>query len=187
MVLESRAAQRAAVEALAAHLAPGGVAAVDVWLPDAEDLARFDGADHPRVAAARSRDRGDGHQDRLGPARRRDRHRHADHDVRVGRAGRHRSGAGSAATASVSSRRTSCAPSRRTPGWSSSSSRGGLRPRRLGAGQRAGDPHRGQALNGLPTGSERRRLDRTGPPRDFVQPGAWYRRAGWHRVTRHAC
>lgn len=43
MVLESRTAQRAAIQALADHLAPGGVAAVDVWLPDAEDLARFDG------------------------------------------------------------------------------------------------------------------------------------------------
>ncbi len=28
---------------MAAHLAPGGIAVVDVWLPDAEDLARFDG------------------------------------------------------------------------------------------------------------------------------------------------
>jgi SAM-dependent methyltransferase len=43
MVLPNRAAQRAALHALAAHLAPGGVAVVDVWLPDAEDLARFDG------------------------------------------------------------------------------------------------------------------------------------------------
>lgn len=43
MVLDGRAAQRAALETLAAHLAPGGVAAVDIWLPDAEDLARFDG------------------------------------------------------------------------------------------------------------------------------------------------
>jgi SAM-dependent methyltransferase len=43
MVLETRAAQRAAIQVLADHLAPGGVAAVDVWLPDADDLARFDG------------------------------------------------------------------------------------------------------------------------------------------------
>jgi SAM-dependent methyltransferase len=43
MVLETRAAQRAALVALADHLAPGGIAAVDVWLPDADDLARFDG------------------------------------------------------------------------------------------------------------------------------------------------
>ena len=43
MLLDGRAAQRAAIETLAAHLASGGVAAVDVWLPDAEDLARFDG------------------------------------------------------------------------------------------------------------------------------------------------
>lgn len=43
LVLSTRAAQRAAVRALADHLAPGGLAVVDVWLPDAEDLARFDG------------------------------------------------------------------------------------------------------------------------------------------------
>jgi SAM-dependent methyltransferase len=43
MVLASRDAQRIAVQILADHLAPGGVAVVDVWLPDADDLARFDG------------------------------------------------------------------------------------------------------------------------------------------------
>jgi SAM-dependent methyltransferase len=43
MLLASRAAQRAAFATMAAHLAPGGLAAVDVWLPDAEDLARYDG------------------------------------------------------------------------------------------------------------------------------------------------
>lgn len=43
MLLPSRAAQRAALRTLADHLAPGGLAAVDVWLPDADDLARFDG------------------------------------------------------------------------------------------------------------------------------------------------
>ena len=43
MLLASRDAQRRAIETLAAHLAPGGVAAVDAWLPDADDLARFDG------------------------------------------------------------------------------------------------------------------------------------------------
>jgi len=43
LVLPSRAAQRAALQALADHLAPGGLAVVDIWLPDAEDLARFDG------------------------------------------------------------------------------------------------------------------------------------------------
>lgn len=43
LLLASRAAQRQAVATLAAHLAPGGIATVDVWLPDAEDLARFDG------------------------------------------------------------------------------------------------------------------------------------------------
>jgi SAM-dependent methyltransferase len=43
MTLGTRAAQQAALQALADHLAPGGIAAVDVWLPDAEDLARYDG------------------------------------------------------------------------------------------------------------------------------------------------
>jgi SAM-dependent methyltransferase len=43
LLLPTRAAQRAALQTLADHLAPGGIAAVDVWIPDAEDLARFDG------------------------------------------------------------------------------------------------------------------------------------------------
>jgi len=43
MILRSRDAQRAALRTLSDHLAPGGVATVDVWLPDAEDLARYDG------------------------------------------------------------------------------------------------------------------------------------------------
>jgi SAM-dependent methyltransferase len=43
LVLASRAAQRAALVTLAEHLAPGGLAVVDIWIPDAADLARFDG------------------------------------------------------------------------------------------------------------------------------------------------
>ncbi len=43
MVLSSRDAQRTAFRVMSEHLAPGGVATVDVWLPDADDLARFDG------------------------------------------------------------------------------------------------------------------------------------------------
>lgn len=43
MLLPDRRAQRAALAAVSRHLAPGGLAVVDVWLPDAEDLARFDG------------------------------------------------------------------------------------------------------------------------------------------------
>jgi SAM-dependent methyltransferase len=42
-LMGSRADQAAAVRTLAAHLAPGGVALVDAWQPDAEDLARYDG------------------------------------------------------------------------------------------------------------------------------------------------
>jgi SAM-dependent methyltransferase len=43
LLLGSRDAQREAIRTMAAHLAPGGLAVVDVWLPDADDLARFDG------------------------------------------------------------------------------------------------------------------------------------------------
>jgi SAM-dependent methyltransferase len=39
----ARRDQAAAVATLAAHLAPGGLAAIDCWLPDADDLARYDG------------------------------------------------------------------------------------------------------------------------------------------------
>jgi ubiquinone/menaquinone biosynthesis C-methylase UbiE len=42
-LLATRAAQRDAFTTMARHLAPGGLAVVDVWLPDADDLARFDG------------------------------------------------------------------------------------------------------------------------------------------------
>jgi SAM-dependent methyltransferase len=43
LLLPDRRAQRDAIRTLAAHLAPDGIAVVDVWLPDAADLARFDG------------------------------------------------------------------------------------------------------------------------------------------------
>jgi fermentation-respiration switch protein FrsA (DUF1100 family) len=43
LLLPTRADQAAVVRTLAAHLAPGGTAAIDVWLPDAADLGRFDG------------------------------------------------------------------------------------------------------------------------------------------------
>jgi SAM-dependent methyltransferase len=46
LLLPGRAAQRAAWDALAAHLEPGGLAVVDTWLPDAHDLARYDGRLH---------------------------------------------------------------------------------------------------------------------------------------------
>ena len=41
-LLATRDGQRQAFRTIASHLAPGGVAAVDVWLPDADDLARFE-------------------------------------------------------------------------------------------------------------------------------------------------
>ena len=42
-LMGTRRDQAAAVATLAAHLAPGGLAMLDAWLPDAEDLARYDG------------------------------------------------------------------------------------------------------------------------------------------------
>ena len=57
MLLAGRDQQRAALRRLAAHVRPGGIVAVDAWLPDAEDLARQHTAGfrgprprrHPRV------------------------------------------------------------------------------------------------------------------------------------------
>jgi SAM-dependent methyltransferase len=43
LLLGDRSAQAAAVRTLADHLEPGGIAVVDIWLPDADDLARYDG------------------------------------------------------------------------------------------------------------------------------------------------
>jgi SAM-dependent methyltransferase len=43
MLVGTRDRQRETLRTMAAHLAPDGVAVVDVWLPDADDLARFDG------------------------------------------------------------------------------------------------------------------------------------------------
>ncbi len=42
-LLATRDRQRETLAVLARHLAPGGVAVVDIWLPDTDDLARFDG------------------------------------------------------------------------------------------------------------------------------------------------
>jgi hypothetical protein len=42
-LLADRAAQLGAFRAMERHLAPGGLAVADIWLPDADDLARFDG------------------------------------------------------------------------------------------------------------------------------------------------
>ena len=42
-LLATRDAQRQAFRTIARHLGPEGVAAVDVWLPEPDDLARFDG------------------------------------------------------------------------------------------------------------------------------------------------
>jgi SAM-dependent methyltransferase len=54
-IMGSRADQQAVVSTLAAHLAPGGLAVIDVWLPDADDLARYDGRivlEYPRLDPA---------------------------------------------------------------------------------------------------------------------------------------
>ncbi len=42
-LLATRDRQRTALRRLAEHLAPGGLAVVDIWLPETDDLARFDG------------------------------------------------------------------------------------------------------------------------------------------------
>lgn len=42
-LMGSRDGQRGALATLARHLAPGGIAVVDAWQPDADDLVRFDG------------------------------------------------------------------------------------------------------------------------------------------------
>jgi SAM-dependent methyltransferase len=42
-LLATRDAQRRAFRTIARHLGPDGVAAVDIWLPEPDDLARFDG------------------------------------------------------------------------------------------------------------------------------------------------
>jgi SAM-dependent methyltransferase len=43
MLLASRELQQSALETMANHLAPGGLAVVDVWLPGAAELAGYDG------------------------------------------------------------------------------------------------------------------------------------------------
>ncbi|MEP7379556.1 MAG: class I SAM-dependent methyltransferase [Chloroflexota bacterium] len=43
LLLHGRAAQARALRVMRAHLAPGGRAVVDVWLPKSEDLALYDG------------------------------------------------------------------------------------------------------------------------------------------------
>jgi SAM-dependent methyltransferase len=43
LLLASRDAQREVLRTMADHLAPGGLAVIDAWQPDADDLGRFDG------------------------------------------------------------------------------------------------------------------------------------------------
>jgi SAM-dependent methyltransferase len=43
LLLDARESQRAALDTMARNLAPGGLAVVDVWLPSADELARYDG------------------------------------------------------------------------------------------------------------------------------------------------
>jgi SAM-dependent methyltransferase len=43
LLFGDRIGQAAAIQTLADHLEPGGIGVVDVWLPDADDLARYDG------------------------------------------------------------------------------------------------------------------------------------------------
>ncbi len=58
LLLDTRDAQVAALETMARHLLPGGIAVVDVWLPSADELARYDGRiglDYVRVDAQTGR------------------------------------------------------------------------------------------------------------------------------------
>jgi SAM-dependent methyltransferase len=43
LLLNTRKSQQAALDTMARHLMPGGLAVVDVWLPSADELARYDG------------------------------------------------------------------------------------------------------------------------------------------------
>jgi len=43
LLMASRERQRAAVETMARHLAPGGLAVVDSWIPRGDELGRYDG------------------------------------------------------------------------------------------------------------------------------------------------
>jgi hypothetical protein len=43
LLLGTRDMQQAALESMARHLEPGGLAVVDVWLPSADELSRYDG------------------------------------------------------------------------------------------------------------------------------------------------
>ncbi|HYX12549.1 MAG TPA: class I SAM-dependent methyltransferase [Candidatus Acidoferrum sp.] len=43
LLIGNRADQERVIETMAIHLGPGGLAAIDVWLPGADDLARYDG------------------------------------------------------------------------------------------------------------------------------------------------
>ena len=43
LLLDARDAQSAALETMARHLQPGGLAVIDIWLPSADELARYDG------------------------------------------------------------------------------------------------------------------------------------------------
>ena len=63
-LLATRERQRAAIAVLADHLAPDGLAAVDVWLPEADDLVAVRRPDDLRVRPHRSRDGAPGDQGR---------------------------------------------------------------------------------------------------------------------------
>ena len=172
---------------MARHLAPGGLAVVDVWLPDADDLARFDGRLILEYVRRRSRDRPQvtkvaaaQHDAATGD-------RQPDHDLRGGRPGEPAARWIRARRAPARRRRTSCATSPRRPGsrsrpspatttWSRSgraatgrsSSRAALTP----ASRRGPDHPAGAAGT---SGEPGRR------------PSALVHSARWHPVIRRAC
>ena len=136
LALPARDARRPAARPprLARHLAPGGLAVVDVWLPEPSDLARFDG----RVILEYVRlEPETGHEvTKLATARYDpdERRRGPDRDLRGGRARRPRPSAGSDGTPCAWSARTSFERSPRTPASSSRRSAASYELEPLGPG-----------------------------------------------------
>ena len=146
LVLPTRAAQRAAARApWPTTSRPGGLAVVDVWLPDADDLARFDGRiilEWPRLdpeTGAIVTKAGSAQHDAASGQR------HPDDDLRGGRPGRAGPPLGPPRPAAPRLGRRA-ARLRRGRRADRRAARRRLRHGPAGARQRARDPARRQAL-----------------------------------------
>ena len=191
-LLATRDAQRQAFRTMADHLAPGGLAVVDVWLPDADDLARFDGRLILEYDRDGPRDRQPRHEGRRRPARRRDRDRQPDRDLRGGPPGRavgplrpaRRAAARVGRRARGLRDRRPGSRSRRSPATTTWGRSG---PAAIGrsswrVARSAAPPARRTRRDGTAVGGRTGTSGRGGVP---VQ--ACYTRPQWHRVTRPAC